>query len=207
MNSVFKTRDLCQKRGISCLKRCILKDALLVGLIRLARAILDKVDVSEYCVKHDVRPLLSSLFNQGLFDRRQPKFVSHASRSAAYGLLWAFAHNDPARVEFMWEQIATLQTQFKPVPVFNYNPSADAKSSTGLVGLRNLGCTCYMNSIIQQFFSVAQLRYGILSVDNQQLEDEPQHPTTTTAAADPEPTGEPTEGEGSVFNGRILISY
>lgn len=33
------------------------------------------------------------------------------------------------------------------------------------VGLRNLGCICYMNALMQQLFMIEPLRYGILSVD------------------------------------------
>jgi len=39
----------------------------------------------------------------------------------------------------------------------------DPRSSTGYVGLRNLGCICYMNSTIQQFFMNPDFRRGVLS--------------------------------------------
>ena len=34
---------------------------------------------------------------------------------------------------------------------------------SGYVGLRNFGCTCYMNSLIQQLFMIPEFRRGILS--------------------------------------------
>ena len=40
----------------------------------------------------------------------------------------------------------------------------DDISTAGYVGLRNLGCICYMNSLMQQFFMIEPFRYGILSV-------------------------------------------
>ena len=35
----------------------------------------------------------------------------------------------------------------------------------GFCGIRNLGCICYMNSMIQQFFNIPAFRYGILGAD------------------------------------------
>ena len=34
------------------------------------------------------------------------------------------------------------------------------------VGLRNLGCICYMNSMMQQFFMVPAFRYNLLCVED-----------------------------------------
>lgn len=56
-------------------------------------------------------------------------------------------------------------------PVFN------EKSSTGYVGIKNLGCICYMNSLMQQFFMIKKFRNGILSIqdpnkDESKLEDD-----------------------------------
>ena len=41
---------------------------------------------------------------------------------------------------------------------WNVKVEQAAKSSTGHVGLRNLGATCYMNSCLQQFFMIHELR-------------------------------------------------
>ncbi|RYE98641.1 MAG: hypothetical protein EOO41_02140, partial [Methanobacteriota archaeon] len=37
-------------------------------------------------------------------------------------------------------------------------------SPVGYVGLRNLGCICYMNALMQQFFMMEPFRYGLLSL-------------------------------------------
>ena len=36
----------------------------------------------------------------------------------------------------------------------------------GYVGLKNIGCTCYMNSILQQMYMIPSFRYAIMSVDD-----------------------------------------
>ena len=38
------------------------------------------------------------------------------------------------------------------------------KSSTGHVGIKNLGCICYMNSLNQQLFMIPGFRNDILSI-------------------------------------------
>jgi ubiquitin carboxyl-terminal hydrolase 34 len=40
--------------------------------------------------------------------------------------------------------------------------------SCGYVGLKNLGCICYMNSIMQQMYNVPTFRYAIMSADDKE---------------------------------------
>jgi len=37
------------------------------------------------------------------------------------------------------------------------------KSNTGYVGLKNLGCICYMNSFMQQLFMMPTFRISIMN--------------------------------------------
>lgn len=50
------------------------------------------------------------------------------------------------------------------VTSWNYVPLGMEKASCGYVGLRNLAATCYMNSLMQQFFMVPQFRARIFSL-------------------------------------------
>jgi ubiquitin C-terminal hydrolase len=47
---------------------------------------------------------------------------------------------------------------------WNFSPLMDQRSEVGYVGVKNLGCTCYMNSLLQQFFMMPTFRQGILSL-------------------------------------------
>jgi uncharacterized UBP type Zn finger protein len=40
------------------------------------------------------------------------------------------------------------------------------KSPTGYVGLKNLGCICYMNSFMQQLYMMPYFRAAITSCDD-----------------------------------------
>lgn len=52
-----------------------------------------------------------------------------------------------------------------------YTPPSITEKSQNYVGLRNLGCICYMNSLNQQFFMIPALRYNILCVDDEIKEE------------------------------------
>lgn len=45
---------------------------------------------------------------------------------------------------------------------WGFDPSLTEKNCTALVGLKNQGATCYMNSLLQQFFHIPAFRHGIL---------------------------------------------
>ena len=72
--------------------------------------------------------------------------------------------------EFDYE-LATLLQRFEPPASWKYNPRASQKAPCGFVGLRNLGCICYMISLMQQFFMIPAFRYNLLCVDDQAPED------------------------------------
>jgi ubiquitin C-terminal hydrolase len=85
------------------------------------------------------------------------------SRTAAYAILTSLCYWRPSIV---YEVLRHLEPVFRSVPplsVWDYKPERDVRSSTGFVGLRNKGCTCYMNSLLQVLYMVPEVREGILS--------------------------------------------
>lgn len=50
---------------------------------------------------------------------------------------------------------------------WDYNPILKQKSLTGYVGLKNLGCTCYMNSVLQQLYMIPNFRKAIIEINDE----------------------------------------
>lgn len=72
---------------------------------------------------------------------------------------------------FIEEQLSPLIQSIKKPKTWNYAPSSTTTSYQKYVGLRNLGCICYMNSMMQQFFMIPALRYNLMCVDDGVAED------------------------------------
>lgn len=65
--------------------------------------------------------------------------------------------------EYLWPMIKDLPTPTR----WSHQPST--KSRTVYAGITNLGCICYMISILQQIYMVPQFRYLLLkAVDKQE---------------------------------------
>lgn len=62
---------------------------------------------------------------------------------------------------------------------WQFDPIMNGRASCGYVGLRNLGCICYMNSLLQQLYMIPHFRLCMLAVNTAQpleeLEDAGDH--------------------------------
>jgi ubiquitin carboxyl-terminal hydrolase 34 len=86
----------------------------------------------------------------------------------------------------LFEKLITILTPFQKIAITDDSRTSE-KSYTGYVGIKNLGSTCYMNSIVQQFYMLPKLRSGVLAA------------TQSFLAA---PSIEPSKAE--LDNGRVL---
>ena len=157
----------------------------------IAKTILHKDKKTEK--EEDDRSFLNLLFREHLFeipssssndDIPPPKCKHPTSRKHAFDLIVALARRSTSN----WNHICTLSlSQHDPVVsitdafvsasssvgnavsydsiMMNTTSSMDieTKSSTGYVGLRNLGCICYMNAATQQLFMIPKFRQLLLS--------------------------------------------
>jgi len=96
------------------------------------------------------------------------------SKDAAYKLINSLIRRSPILMNnFMERSMIPLMNNVRRLENWNYSPSGSSYSdkSQKYVGLRNLGCICYMNSMLQQFFMIPAFRYNLLCVDDQTPED------------------------------------
>ena len=68
---------------------------------------------------------------------------------------------------FLEKSMLPLMGMIKRHEGWNYTPPSNSlESKQKYVGLKNLGCICYMNAMMQQFFMIPTFRYNLLQVDD-----------------------------------------
>jgi hypothetical protein len=111
----------------------------------------------------------------------RPLCRSADERRAAYKLLQALLERTiqddaPGRPEDALEWTQRLLRRLRcltsgggslldPDDLWDYSPTGTLKSSTGYLGLINPSCTCYINSVLQQLFTIAPIRNAVLASD------------------------------------------
>lgn len=175
------------------------QERLLVGLITLTGKIIAKADkeVSDRIIEE--KDLIGQIFREFLFasyfqakeakvdsqavvihqqvgtrsDRKTATASNVKSRQAAYELLHQLIKNSSALMkQFLDRQLMPLIVTIQKPNTWSYTPQTNsAESAQKYVGLRNLGCICYMNSMMQQFFMVPAFRYNLLCVDDGKPEE------------------------------------
>ena len=117
-----------------------------------------------------VHLIFSSVFVEG--EVKGIQSPSYALKSSAFKLiLMLVRRSSKLMLSFLQDCFIKLTQKFKKKNEWNYVPPSQSQRAQSFVGLRNLGCICYMNSILQQFFNVPSFRYQLLSVDDGVAED------------------------------------
>lgn len=92
-----------------------------------------------------------------------PKLKNTKSRKAAFSLLLELTSGCTQNGVILLQKLYENHSDLKSSGSFDSEISTRALS--GYVGLRNLGATCYMNSLLQQFYMMPGLRKGILQTE------------------------------------------
>ena len=150
-------------------------DTAIIGIIDLIRTVLDG-DLELQQVATQEYGLLSEIFGPCLFDCPVDRFAApvpkcklEKSREAAFKLLGLLGKNLPSNLLSILDKL-TAFLESAPAPTdWAIDLSSKEQNFTGsrgrYIGLKNQGCTCYLNSTIQQLFIVPSLRRSILNVD------------------------------------------
>ena len=99
---------------------------------------------------------------------------NNKSREAAFFLLIELVKKSGVTMEDFLSRILMPMLQAVEKPrTWTYQPpsSEGGARAQDYVGLRNLGCICYMNSMMQQFFMVPAFRYNLLCCDDGKPEE------------------------------------
>lgn len=94
-------------------------------------------------------------------------YAESPARKAAYSLLNDLIKKSAGIMNlFIQNQLQPLMEMIKKPKTYNYTPPSSTERAQKYVGIQNLGCICYMNSMMQQFFMVPSFRYNLLCVDD-----------------------------------------
>lgn len=159
------------------------QDLMLQGLMALERHLFTLVPWSKGqlggAADGLVEDLCNALFELPNADKQKqegrkvppPKCKTTSTRKVAFSLLQDLVYQNPAGLAVLITRLRS--NHFKPhsggmLPyLWDFESKAEDRSDTGYVGIRNLGCICYMNALLQQLFMIPKLRKNILSMDLQ----------------------------------------
>lgn len=144
------------------------QDTALSGVLTMVEALLEESPLAIEDFAGLAACLSGSLFDTPKISEISlpaipPKFKHFDTRRRAFALLLCVSRLSPALSTQLLQQLHTLHctTDYRSV----YDSAIPIKSSAGFVGLKNLGSTCYMNSLLQQLFLMPELRDGVLRAE------------------------------------------
>ena len=101
---------------------------------------------------------------------KQPrKCAMKATMTSAVQLLLVIAKKSPVACGQLLPRLAKFHEAQVKCPYKDTGVDVETKAPGSYVGLRNFGCTCYINSLLQQLFMMPDLRYKLLQMDTKQI--------------------------------------
>jgi ubiquitin C-terminal hydrolase len=144
--------------------------AFLENILHADDAVLGQIDqeTKQKLVHHVFHDCLFQV-NDGEIDFSRVKCHSRKARSLAFALLRRLLKdNIRLNIHFMVRQVASLVRHIPDLIAGTAVQSEfDKKFANGFLGIRNLGCVCYMIATLQQFYCTPAFRYGILMATDQ----------------------------------------
>eukprot|EP01117_Protostelium_nocturnum_P003746 TRINITY_DN1501_c0_g1_i2.p1 TRINITY_DN1501_c0_g1~~TRINITY_DN1501_c0_g1_i2.p1 ORF type:complete len:1731 (-),score=672.01 TRINITY_DN1501_c0_g1_i2:2343-7535(-) len=99
-----------------------------------------------------------------------PRCKTRASRSITFALLIELCRGSSDNTLTLYNLMLPHHVGNLKLNSWDYSPKSDDKPHHGYVGLKNLGNTCYINAIMQQLYSLPDLRNEIFRIDENKEE-------------------------------------
>ena len=148
------------------------EDKTLAGFLLLAKSLVEldpsfkTLKVGNSVLVNHVHDFLFYGEKEGVMnfnDLNMPKCKKKNTRKRGFELLLELCNQCEENFLVLLPLIVKNHQNFQSIDYDSCN--CDLKPSHGFIGLRNLGCTCYINSLIQQFYMIKEIRYCVLNCE------------------------------------------
>lgn len=148
------------------------EDKTLAGFLLLAKSLIElepsfkTLKVGNSVLVNHVHDFLFYGEKEGVMnfnDLNMPKCKKKNTRKRGFELLLELCNQCEENFLVLLPLIVKNHENFQSIDYDSCN--CDLKPSHGFIGLRNLGCTCYINSLIQQFYMIKEIRYCVLNCE------------------------------------------
>lgn len=96
------------------------------------------------------------------------KQLNRQTRKRALALLLTLCeqneNNFAQALKILYKFHGQIEKSWKFIDYDEFDADVGLKQASGYVGLKNFGCTCYMNSLLQQLYMIPALRKSILGI-------------------------------------------
>lgn len=100
--------------------------------------------------------------------RKVTRQLSRNTRRRAFALLLTLSENNEANYKQTLNDLSAflgkVEQSWRCIDYDEFDADVGLKQASGYVGLKNFGCTCYMNSLLQQLYMIPDLRAQVLNV-------------------------------------------
>ncbi|KAF2075266.1 hypothetical protein CYY_003442 [Polysphondylium violaceum] len=148
-------------------------DYLLIGLLSMVKILIEAN--SDLKLVAGQQGLVKEIFFECLFNIATsenhgptcpPKAKTKDTRDICFSVLLELSKDCTENFKQVTELLMDHHKPDEKRTLWSYFPAGNEKSTCGYVGLKNLGATCYINSLLQQFFMIPGFRYNIIQSED-----------------------------------------